>query len=239
MFEFLFFIGFILVIVIVLSPMWLLYIAGANPEKFDNFWEKVKKPITIITVITVVIFALYQHISLFIESPRDYVEALKNTYIGYFIGFVLLFTLPYVFIGLFNTIRDKLQENKFIIKKYFSDNYNLLYIVTFLYLGYVIFAFWGYRYSLDYYDSGYSHRYTNSILYYQILRWLLTVLSVWTSAKIYRIYHNSKWLFIFMGIAIIFNPIVTMKFEKEIWDMIDVVVLLILIVYFFCSKKKY
>lgn len=116
MFEFLFFIGFILAIVIVLSPIWLLYIAGTKPELFKKFWEKVKKPITIIAVILIIIFALYQHISMFIESPRGFADAIKDSYLTYFVAFILLFVLSYVFMGVINNIRAKFEK---------EDNYSV------------------------------------------------------------------------------------------------------------------
>lgn len=90
-------------------------LAGFKPNLLENFWSKIKKPTLIIMITLIIVINLYLFLSMFVESPRDFIEALKDTYIGYFIAFILLFSLPYVFIGVINNIRAKFEK---------EDNYS-------------------------------------------------------------------------------------------------------------------
>ncbi len=59
--------------------------------------------------------------------------------------------------------------------------------------------------------------------YYQILRWAVAVSS---GVLAHRAFKNgqSGWGWIFVATLILFNPIASIHFEKETWQVLDVVV---------------
>lgn len=65
--------------------------------------------------------------------------------------------------------------------------------------------------------------------YYQLLRWVVAI------AALYNAYlaHESKedvWMYVMIGIAILFNPIASIHFEKETWAILDLVTALVMFV---------
>ena len=103
------------------------------------------------------------------------------------------------------------------IKKLPKENYHILSYMTFLYLAYIV-ANQCCGCKLDYGC-------------YEILRWLITSFAVWSTVRVYNNTSKSVWILIFSAIAIIFNPVIKINFEKEIWQTIDIVVLIIFALY--------
>jgi hypothetical protein len=59
--------------------------------------------------------------------------------------------------------------------------------------------------------------------YYQFLRWALLISGAYLA---YKAYEPGKWIWfwIFGIIALLFNPIFPFYIDKEVWQMIDVIV---------------
>ena len=68
--------------------------------------------------------------------------------------------------------------------------------------------------------------------FYQLLRFTVTILSSWNAVKVYKENQKSFWLFVFIAIAILFNPVIKITFEREIWQVIDSVALGAFICYY-------
>lgn len=68
--------------------------------------------------------------------------------------------------------------------------------------------------------------------FYQLLRFAVTILSSWNAVKVYKENQQSFWLFVFVAIAILFNPVIKITFERGIWQAIDSVTLGAFICYY-------
>lgn len=110
------------------------------------------------------------------------------------------------------------------IKSLPKDNYHILGYVTFFYLSGLTLLTWYHG------AEGYG--------VYQILRWLVTVFSVWTAVNIYKESPKSRWLLVFCAIAILFNPIFKITFEEETWIFIDVLTILLFICFAYKNRIK-
>ena len=58
--------------------------------------------------------------------------------------------------------------------------------------------------------------------YYQVLRWLVCVASVYTAYQAYEM-KQSNWTWVFAIIAVLFNPIAPITFARDTWQLLDVV----------------
>lgn len=145
---------------------------------------------------------------------QDDIEAISK-YIkrnGDFLAVVL--AVPILFASYFLYIKRKL-------KKIPVNNYTILGVVSFGFLSFVAVS--------QPYEYG----------FYQVLRWLVCSFSAWTSVKIYQKTPKSFWLMAFVALAVVFNPVLPLKFEDEIWVPIDIVTALIFIAYSIrCVQRK-
>lgn|SRR5690625_1743905 len=63
--------------------------------------------------------------------------------------------------------------------------------------------------------------------YYTFLRIIITIIFIWSSVVAFdRDLATSKWIYV--GIAILFNPIIPIHLTKDIWIVIDIITALIL-----------
>jgi hypothetical protein len=73
--------------------------------------------------------------------------------------------------------------------------------------------------------------------YYQFLRWIICGIAIFIAYTTYHI--NRIWFMaLFVAIAILFNPIMIIHFEKEIWQFIDIVCAAVFIASIFFIKKS-
>jgi len=73
--------------------------------------------------------------------------------------------------------------------------------------------------------------------FYVLLRWIIFTSSLYIAYNFY----NSKiksWFFVFGGIALIFNPILPVYFNKPIWVGIDFVSSILFFVVAFSNKNE-
>ncbi|NOX37702.1 MAG: hypothetical protein GXO78_09215 [Calditrichaeota bacterium] len=73
--------------------------------------------------------------------------------------------------------------------------------------------------------------------YYIFLRIAVTLVAITMANMAYRQKH-SYWMMLFIAIAILFNPIIPVYLDKEIWIVIDLVVALLFIVSVFSLRLK-
>jgi len=73
--------------------------------------------------------------------------------------------------------------------------------------------------------------------YYVLLRWVVTISAVFL---LWLAYESKKtfWLFLMGIIAILFNPIIPVHLDKEIWVVIDIIVAIIFLVSIYKLKLK-
>lgn len=69
----------------------------------------------------------------------------------------------------------------------------------------------------------------NPYWYYQLLRWVVCGVSAY-SAYIYYQEKNTTWMWIFIIVAVLFNPIASFYFGREIWEALDIIAAAIIFV---------
>lgn len=69
--------------------------------------------------------------------------------------------------------------------------------------------------------------------YYQILRWVITIVALYSAYSSYKT-KNTKWTIIMGAVAVLFNPIAPIYFDKNTWQILDLVTAGV----FFVSLKK-
>jgi len=73
--------------------------------------------------------------------------------------------------------------------------------------------------------------------YYVLLRWVVTISAVFLLLSAYES-KKTLWLFLMGIIAILFNPIIPVHLDKEIWVAIDFIVAILFLVSIFRIKSK-
>lgn len=75
--------------------------------------------------------------------------------------------------------------------------------------------------------------------YFTLLRFIVCAVGAYIAYKVYENSKESLWVWVFSGIAILFNPIIPIHFERETWVIIDLIVgLFFLLSIFFIKTKK-
>ncbi len=77
----------------------------------------------------------------------------------------------------------------------------------------------------------------NAYGYYQVLRWVILIVGGYSAYLTYKI-GSKAWPWIFGAIAILFNPIFLITFQRDTWQIIDVVVAIIFIVSLFNKNER-
>jgi len=77
----------------------------------------------------------------------------------------------------------------------------------------------------------------NPYSYYQFLRWIILAVGAYSA---YLAYESDKkvWMWILGLIALLFNPIIPFHFERETWQIIDVIVAAIFLISMFQRRKN-
>ena len=73
--------------------------------------------------------------------------------------------------------------------------------------------------------------------YYQLLRWVILIIGAYSA---YLVYNTAKkvWPWVFGVIAILFNPIIPFSFQRETWQIIDIIVAIIFSVFLFQKYER-
>ena len=64
--------------------------------------------------------------------------------------------------------------------------------------------------------------------YFQLLRWVVAGTAVYSGYLSYKL-NNKAWIWVMGIIAVLFNPIVPIHLEKEMWVVIDVIVAVLML----------
>lgn len=75
--------------------------------------------------------------------------------------------------------------------------------------------------------------------YYQFLRLVVSASAITISVIEFK--HDARptwWLYIFSGIALLFNPISTVHLDQQIWQILDFITAAIFLVYATISFRK-
>ena len=76
--------------------------------------------------------------------------------------------------------------------------------------------------------------------YYQFLRLVVCASAIAISIiEFKRAGTPTWWLYVFVGIALLFNPVATVHFEKQIWQVLDFAVAGVFLIYAVMSLRKY
>lgn len=112
-----------------------------------------------------------------------------------------------------NTIYDCKNEENYAqqifrkVREFFlvskRDNYNLSIILIISYMLFVMIYAWDIEYG-----------------FFQFLKWVITILSVWTILKYKEKKQFKSFILFFYSFAIIFNPLFPLKFDEDFWGYI-------------------
>ena len=109
-----------------------------------------------------------------------------------------------------------------LIKKIPFDNFHILGYISILMLIYASLFVGLFEFSASY-------------SFYILLRWIVSIFSFWCAYRAYKINPESKSIGIAF-LAVLFNPIVKITFEKTTWEIIDFVVMILFIKILFSKK---
>jgi uncharacterized membrane protein len=73
--------------------------------------------------------------------------------------------------------------------------------------------------------------------YFTILRFVVCIVAAYCGIRAYS-EHKEEWTWILGGIAVLFNPVIPIHLNRELWSVIDIIVAIVLIVSFFFIKTK-
>ncbi len=65
--------------------------------------------------------------------------------------------------------------------------------------------------------------------YYTILRWTVCIIGVYAAFRALSS-NNKTWAWIFVGLAVLFNPIAPIYFARKTWNLLDVLAAVVLLV---------
>ena len=74
--------------------------------------------------------------------------------------------------------------------------------------------------------------------YFTILRFVVCAVATYIAYKIYEDNSESLWVWAFAGIAVLFNPIIIITFERATWTVIDLIVGIFFVLSIFTIKTK-
>ncbi len=76
--------------------------------------------------------------------------------------------------------------------------------------------------------------FNNPYSYYQILKWVISISSAYL-ANYYFKGNNEKYTWVFVVIAVLYNPIAPIHFVRSTWEIVNIITIGI---YFYTSKNN-
>lgn len=110
-----------------------------------------------------------------------------------------------------------------IIKNIPHSNYHILGYITTAYLAFVTIYGWV-HWRIDY-------------GYYEVLRWSVSCFAFWSAYRIKQ-KQNNIWFLVFMAIGVLFNPLVKVALDKDVWQNIDIITFVLFCIYGFKHRNK-
>jgi hypothetical protein len=74
--------------------------------------------------------------------------------------------------------------------------------------------------------------------FFTLLRFVVCAVGIYTAYKIYENENDSLWVWVFGGIAVLFNPIIPIHLERETWWIIDLIIGIVFILSMFLVGVK-
>jgi len=65
--------------------------------------------------------------------------------------------------------------------------------------------------------------------YFQILRWVVAMVAIYNAIRANKL-NKVQWVYTMGAIAILFNPLFPIHFEKETWVVLDLIVSIIMFI---------
>lgn len=74
--------------------------------------------------------------------------------------------------------------------------------------------------------------------FFTLLRFVVCAVGAYIAYKIYEGNKESLWVWAFAGIAVLFNPVIIITFERSTWTVIDLIVGVFFLLSMFIVKEK-
>lgn len=74
--------------------------------------------------------------------------------------------------------------------------------------------------------------------YFMFLRFVVCAVGIYLTYKTYEDNKESLWVWVFAGIAVLFNPIFIIHLERATWTVVDLIVGVFLLLSMFIQNKK-
>lgn len=74
--------------------------------------------------------------------------------------------------------------------------------------------------------------------YYQILRWVVAIAGAYSAYTHFKS-KNNFWGWVFVAVTVLFNPIAPIYFQKDTWQILDLVGAITFLVSLFNKNKEY
>ena len=71
--------------------------------------------------------------------------------------------------------------------------------------------------------------------YYQFLRWVILIIGTYSAYSAYKI-GSKAWTWIFVTIAVLFNPIIPFALQRGTWQSIDIMVAIVFFISLFIKE---
>lgn len=119
------------------------------------------------------------------------------------------------FIQIFYTLKNNLN----LIKELFKDNLMVGKFLSILFLLFIVIF----------------SPFPNGV--YTLLRIVITLFASWSAFR-YSLLHQNSGVWIFGFVAILFNPVITVHFTKDVWLHLDLLTAMIFIISFYFDAKQ-
>ena len=119
------------------------------------------------------------------------------------------------FIQIFYTLKNNLN----LIKELFKDNLMVGKFLSILFLLFIVIF----------------SPFPNGV--YTLLRIVITLFASWSAFR-YSLLHQNSGVWIFGFVAILFNPVITVHFTKDVWLHLDLLTAMIFIISFYFDAKR-
>jgi FtsH-binding integral membrane protein len=73
--------------------------------------------------------------------------------------------------------------------------------------------------------------------YYQLMNWVVAIAALMT-AKQAREGGNTFWIWLFAFVAVVFNPITPLYFRTDVWQIADIIAIVIFAVSFYTVRRR-
>jgi hypothetical protein len=73
--------------------------------------------------------------------------------------------------------------------------------------------------------------------YFQLMNWIVVGSGVIAAYRAY-LHRNTVFVWLFISLAVIFNPLAPLYFSSDIWKLMDIIAIALIVLSFFINKVK-